>query len=316
MLRPLAARALDQFGISPKSFRLVNFGYNCTYRIVTEDGQLLGLRINLSSKRTAQNLRAEVQWLKALNERTSLRVPHPLLTASGNEFAEVTLPGDERKVSALLYRWLDGNTLPDSPTKNQLRAMGEAMARMHDFADSWRPAGDAELQLITDPLQGTPNHVISGDPRVSTELLDLVQRSLRNIELVFARLHAEETAKPIHADLHSGNALWRDGQLSIIDFDDSGLGFELQDLAIAIFYMRERTDREQHLLAGYESVRAVPRFEPREIEALLAARNILLLSDVLVSSNAELVEFVPTYLERTKLRLAHYLESGTYLLIK
>ena len=316
MLRPLAAEALDQFGITPKSFRLINFGYNCTYRIVDADGQLLGLRINLSSKRTAQNLRAEVQWLKALNERTSLRVPHPLLTVSGNEFAEVTLPGDERKVSAVLYRWLDGHTLPDSPTKAQLRAMGEAMARMHDFADSWRPAGDAELQLITDPLQGTPNHVLSGDPRVPADLLDLVQRSLRNIESVFARLQAEESAKPIHADLHAGNALWRDGKLSIIDFDDAGLGFELQDLAIAIFYMRESTDREQHFLAGYESVRAIPRFEPQELEALLAARNILLLSDLLVTSNAELADFVPTYLERTKLRLTNYLEAGTYLLIK
>ncbi len=315
-MRPLAADALEQFGVSPESFRLVNFGYNCTYRIVTKDGQLLGLRINLSSKRTPANLRAEVQWLRALNEQTDLRVPQPFLTAAGNEFAEVYLPDSDQPVSAVLYRWLPGNTLPDEPTKTQLRAMGEAIAKMHDFAEHWQPTGEAELQNIADPMQGTPNYILNGDARISSELRDLVSASLQKIEAVFASLRERAQLKPIHADLHAGNGLWLDGLLSVIDFDDSGLGFELQDLAISIFYMRENTKREKYFLEGYAAIRPLPVFEQHELEALLASRNILLLSDLMITTNAEMIEFLPTYLERTKLRLGNYLSTGQYLLIK
>jgi Ser/Thr protein kinase RdoA (MazF antagonist) len=312
----LAAEALKQFGVSPASFRLVNFGYNCTYRIVTNDGQLLGLRINLSSKRTPANLRAEVQWLRALNDQTDLRVPQPLLTANGNEFAEVFLPGSDQPVSAVLYRWLPGNTLPDEPTKTQLRAMGAAIAKMHEFAEHWRPTGGAELQVISDPMQGTPNHILNGDARISSDLLNLVTASLQKIDAVFASLRDRAQLKPIHADLHAGNGLWQNGQLSVIDFDDAGMGFELQDLAISIFYMRESTEREKYFLEGYSAVRPLPQFEQHELEALLASRNILLLSDLLITTNAELIEFLPTYMERSKLRLGNYLSTGQYLLLK
>ena len=316
MLRPLAANALAQFGVQPASFRLVNFGYNCTYKVVDQSGQAFALRINLSSKKSSSNLRAEVQWLRALTERTDLKVPLPVLTSEGNEFAEIEVPGFSAPVSAVLFRWLDGHTIPDEPTKAQLRAMGAALATMHEFADTWRPTGDAQVQTITDPTQGTPNHIFGGDERVTPELLKLVRASLEKIEAVFARLEKTDKPKPIHADLHSGNALWNRGELSVIDFDDAGMGFELQDLAISIFYMRENTEKEKVFLEGYRRIRELPSFEQRELEALLASRNILLLSDLLVSTNAELIEFLPTYIERTKLRLENYLKTGQYLLVK
>ncbi len=316
MLRPLAVNALSQFGIQPASFRLINFGYNCTYKVVDQTGQTFALRINLSSKKSASNLRAEVQWLRALTEQTDLRVPHPVLTAPGREFAEVNLPGAEKPTSAVLFRWLEGHTIPDEPTKAQLGAMGAALATMQEFADTWRPTGDAQVQTITDPMQGTPNHIFGGDERVTPELLRLVRASLEKIDAVFERLAKTDQPKPIHADLHAGNALWNKGELSVIDFDDAGLGFELQDLAISIFYMRQNTEKEKVFLEGYRRVRELPTFEQHELEALLASRNILLLSDLLVTTNAEMIEFLPTYIERTKLRLENYLKTGQYLLIK
>jgi Ser/Thr protein kinase RdoA (MazF antagonist) len=316
VLRPLAANALAQFGVQPASFRLVNFGYNCTYKVVDQSGQAFALRINLSSKKSSSNLRAEVQWLRALTEQTDLRVPHPVLTAAGREFAEVNLPGAETPTSAVLFRWLEGHTIPEEPTKAQLGAMGAALATMHEFADTWRPTGEAQVQTISDPMQGTPNHIFGGDERLTPELLKLVHASLEKIDAVFERLKRSEQPKPIHADLHSGNALWNKGELSVIDFDDAGMGFELQDLAISIFYMRENTEKEKVFLEGYRRIRELPSFEQHELEALLASRNILLLSDLLVTTNAELIEFLPTYIERTKLRLENYLKTGQYLLVK
>jgi Ser/Thr protein kinase RdoA (MazF antagonist) len=172
------------------------------------------------------------------------------------------------------------------------------------------------VQTISDPMQGTPNHIFGGDERVTPDLLKLVRASLEKIDAVFERLKRSEQPKPIHADLHSGNALWNKGELSVIDFDDAGMGFELQDLAISIFYMRENTEKEKVFLEGYRRIRELPSFEQHELEALLASRNILLLSDLLVTTNAELIEFLPTYIERTKLRLENYLKTGQYLLVK
>ena len=88
--------------------------------------------------------------------------------------------------------------------------------------------------------------------------------------LITARDHCRErlrrygeprrTFSMIHADLHLANLLAHDGQLSVIDFDDAGLGWHQYDIAVAMFHSRDTSDfraARQAFLHSYRAVRPI-----------------------------------------------------------
>lgn len=86
---------------------------------------------------------------------------------------------------------------------------------------------------------------------------------------------AEIPYQRIHADLHLGNILLRDGELRVLDFDDMAMGPQVQDLWLALpgrdaasAAMRES------FLAGYEHFRAFDRSTLRAIEPLRGLRMV------------------------------------------
>ena len=103
--------------------------------------------------------------------------------------------------------------------------------------------------------------------------------------------------------------------MSILDFDDAGIGFPQQDLAISIFYLREDREREKHLLAGYQSVAPLPTYEPEELELLIANRQLVLLNYLFESTTADEVAMVPGYLEKSERRIKHFFETGEFALL-
>lgn len=79
----------------------------------------------------------------------------------------------------------------------------------------------------------------------------------------------------LHGDLHLGNVLERDGQLRLLDFDDSLLGPAVQDLWLALpgrdAVSRALVDR---FLEGYEQFRLFDRGELALVEPLRGLRMI------------------------------------------
>ena len=65
-IRRTAFAALADYPLEVARLRLLNHGFNTTYRVDTTDGRRFALRINVNSRRSPQNLAAEVAWLTAL----------------------------------------------------------------------------------------------------------------------------------------------------------------------------------------------------------------------------------------------------------
>lgn len=77
----------------------------------------------------------------------------------------------------------------------------------------------------------------------------------------------------IHADLHLGNVLLRDGELRVLDFDDMAIGPPVQDLWLALPGRDEETARlRETFLTGYERFRLFDRSTLRLIEPLRGLR--------------------------------------------
>ena len=79
----------------------------------------------------------------------------------------------------------------------------------------------------------------------------------------------------LHADLHLGNVLLRDGELRVLDFDDAASGPAVQDMWLLIPGRDPESLRLRELfLEGYERFRVFDRGSLRLVEVLRGMRMV------------------------------------------
>ena len=311
-MRPTALAALRQYPIEVARLRLLNHGFNTTFRVDTVDGQRFSLRLNVNSQRTDAFIGAEMAWLVALSAETDLWVPTPQPSRDGQLLVHVECPDLGRSLPAALFEWLPGADLGDDATAVQMRAVGRATAELHAHGERWSPPPGTELPAIDTILMDLPNRLGDDHPMLSTADHELLDAAFEHIQGHYDTMFATARRQPLHADLHVWNLKWFRGRLSVFDFDDSGIGVPVQDLAICAYYLRDNAAQEAALLEGYQQVRPLPAFTAQQYEAMVASRNLVLLNDVITTTNAEFIEMLPRYVPNSLTKLRAYLDSGVY----
>lgn len=311
-LRPVALAALRDYGLEVAGLRLLNHGFNTTFRVDTTDGRRFALRLNVNSRRRPGQLAAEMAWLSALARDTDLRVPTPQPTLSGELLTRVHSPDLGRDLPGALFSWLPGRDLGEAATPAQMREVGRAAAALHAHARDWALPAGAELTVIDQPLMDSPNHLAADHEGLTPERREVIDEALRRVSGTLRRLYAGEAPRVLHADLHPWNLRWARGTLSVFDFDDSALGLPVQDLTIAAYYLRPNQALEEALFAGYAEVLPPPACAQEDYEALLAGRNLVMLNDLLVNTTADIRALLPRYLPNTVTKLRHFLNTGTF----
>jgi len=206
----------------------------------------------------------------------------------------------------VLYSWILGEELEDEPTDEQLSALGVAMATMHVAAQGFELPEGSSLPTFDDPLWWTEDFLLSEKSVLDAEAKDLISRALSAIKSGVAKFYASETPILIHADMHGGNVFWYEDSLSVIDFDDCGFGFPLQDLATALYYL-DTPEQDAALRLGYESIAPVPECSEKEMKMLFLQRRIVLLNYLYETSNLEHRSMIPEYQEETLRRIKNFL---------
>ncbi len=310
-LRRTALEALAQFGVHAKHLKLLEHGFNTSFRVDTTEGQRFALRISVNSHFGPDHVVAEVAWLEALARDTDLWVPVPQRTAAGELLARVHQPDLGREVSAVLMSWLPGADVGEAVTTQKLRATGAAVATLHAHGRTWRlPPGGALPKVAAVLMELTPHELLE-HPSFAPDQRALLQRAFDTCQALLAPVFAGPL-QPIHGDLHLWNTKWYRGRLSVFDFDDAGIGAPLQDLAIARYYLGDSQEQEAALFEGYATVAPVPQHTAEQFQALLAARNIVLLHAVLETTNPEFQAMVPRYVPNSITKLRAYLDAGMY----
>ncbi len=311
-LRVTALEALRQYPLTVASLKLLNHGFNTTFGVRTADGQRFALRLNVNSKRSQQQLSAESAWLEALGRDTDLNLPVPQYNREGRLNSSVHSPDLNRDLTATLFSWLPGKDLGDDATPAQMREVGRAAATLHRHALEWRFPDGAALVSLEHPLMDSPNNFGIDTPLLNDDAHSVIQSVFARVSVVLHDLFARDTPRALHADLHNDNLKWARGKLYVFDFDDSGIGVPMQDLAIAAYYLRPDEALEAALLEGYQTVVALPAYSSAEYEAIIAGRNLVLLNDMLVVTNAELTALLPRYVPNSVTKLRYFLETGVY----
>lgn len=252
--------ALTLWGMAGADARLIAERENKVYR-VDHAGRAYALRLHRPGYCSAAELRSELQWMAAA-DAGGLGVPAPVASPDG------TLLHIIDGVAVDVLTWLDGAPLGKTGTPLAVedrgvlfRAIGREMARLHAISDAWPlPEGFTRRRWNRAGLLGeTPVWDRFWDnPTLAPEDRALFLRFRETASTDLAAVEASLDYGLIHADLVRENVMIDAGRVQLIDFDDSGFGFRLFDLATTLLRNRPEPDYDDlkaALLDGYLSVR-------------------------------------------------------------
>ena len=265
-----AHAALQHFGLRDVTLELAGFVENVVYK-VTSAGSSFVLRLHRPGYHTLAELESEQAWTAALNE-AGLAAPRPVASRAGDRYVLVDVAGSSPRYAGLSV-WRPGQTMGDlmdqeaNPTlvARRFAELGELAAAVHNQAVNWEPPPSFERHALdADGLVGEKPwwgrfweaRALSATDRAR---LANLRESLRACLPGYSQ--SGEAYSLIHSDLHPGNVLLHEGQLSIIDFDDAGYGWHAYELAVALYrYLDEPvlTGYRDALLEGYARRRQLP----------------------------------------------------------
>jgi Ser/Thr protein kinase RdoA (MazF antagonist) len=254
-----AARHWPQITGAPKLFMQRE---NVVFRVDTTQGPH-ALRLHRPGYHATAVLQSELDLMAMLAARGVL-VPTPAPSVSGALLVMV----DGRQLS--LLSWLDGEPMGRSGQPlafaGAARAVlfaniGRQMARLHLLTDQWRPpSGFARPAWDRDGLLGdAPFWGRFWDHGTATDRALLV--SVRDRARTILGGAIDPDYGLIHADLVNENVLVDGDSVRFIDFDDSGFGFRLFDLATTLYKAVDEPDfaaLQSALLQGYAERRPLP----------------------------------------------------------
>jgi Ser/Thr protein kinase RdoA (MazF antagonist) len=246
------------------------------------------LRLHRPGYNSLEELECERAWVKALVD-TGLPVPDPLVTRDGTHFVLIGIPCTNEQRYVGMTTWLKGEPLRrcpeiDSDTSTRARVfhrIGGIVAAMHNQATRWTgPPGFTRPKLDLDGLLGD-------NPRWGRfwEYADLPVGGRERLLAARARLRGAlsdygmtpDNFSLIHADLDPGNIIYDRGALALIDFDDSGYGWHMYDVASALIEYCSDSDFEALLAAmldGYLEHRPLAQNDIAMLPAFLLLRGM------------------------------------------
>ena len=305
-LTTFTSELLKSYGINDAKVSCINFEFNATFAVESDAGIKYALRININSTRTINNMQAEVEWVRHLNRTSGINTPTPIATMK-DEYIVSGLHADSgQTLYGVMYSWLDGEEIGDEPTMEQLHEVGRAIALLHQESTDFALSSGNTLPTFNNFFWGTEDFLFSGKSELSDKDRGLIEQARDLIIKFTEELYQSSSVHIIHADFHGWNLMWNEGQLSIFDFDDCGFGVEVQDLAVALYYL-DTPEQDTALLNGYQSIKPLPAYSELAMKALLLQRRLLLLNYLFETKNQEHKEMLPDYLKKSLERVSTFL---------
>lgn len=282
-LRRLALAALEDYDLEIDSFRFLTIDTNTTFKLRTTDRKRYVLRIYTDEDTDLNEVRAEMFWLQAIVRDTDLRVAEPIPRRDGEILTVINFPGVPEELPCAVFTWVPGRVLEKHLSPENYYKLGKMMARLHQHSATLNPLPPEIHPMKWDKVFYFPDEpIVYNTPEYShlfpQERIAMLNKVINRADEVFAHLFAEEDGLIlIHGDLHFWNVNYHRGDLYLMDFGDISLGYPVQDIAITLYYGRERDGYLEWRKAfqdGYSSVLSWPTEDERTIATLMAARSV------------------------------------------
>lgn len=261
----MAQQALEAWGLQSARCELVAAVENIVFRVDPDDGQPLVLRLHRPWYHSFEELISERQWTRALNNH-GIGAPVTVPALDGRDYVSVEADLNGGTRYAGMSQWVDGEILDqviarDGDFAGHFRRLGEVSARIHSQASDWElPSGFTRHSLDADGLMGPSpfwgpfwkSPALTADERERFEQLrEVIHDRLSQLEL------SPRTYSMIHADLHPRNLVVDGERLHVIDFDDSGFGWHMYELAVGLTSYQSHPHFPEMVDAVFEGYREI-----------------------------------------------------------
>ena len=274
--RPERAPILDavvaQYALDVAGLVEVRVTNNWVFRLRTPIGDF-ALRIHRPGYRLPQEIRSELTYLAALAEGSEVVAPVPVATRDGGLVASVEDGGEVRHASVVT--WLRGEVRRPGRGAGPMTLfrIGQALGRIHRFSESYVPPDGFELPIwdVATMFSSERLRWVETAPhrRLFDRVADLVGEGFAGLTATPANYGV------LHHDFILLNCLHYGRHTAVIDFDDNGWGFYLQDLGGLLGNLKDYSNYRslrRWFIDGYESVRLFPSAEKRDLELMIALR--------------------------------------------
>ncbi|MFC1475011.1 phosphotransferase enzyme family protein [Candidatus Zixiibacteriota bacterium] len=288
----MAMKALSEYGITKYRMKFVIYAGNIIFQVfdlsntanktdltLFEPNQYL-LRIHDKREQNTNAIKLEMEWLFAMRQKSQLQVPEPIRALNGNLVVQLSHPGLPEIRDCTMLRWLKGRRLISNIRPYHYQAQGRIMAQLHNFAQTWKvPKGLSKRKFDYNGLFKDSAGANIPNSDVWLLLPNKLQQpykvvAQRNKKLMTKLGKGPKVYGLIHGDCGvDANVLFSNKEARIIDFDGSGFGYYLYDLALALEHCWDEKEYPKFieaLLKGYTEHRNLPEDHLKQIDILRA----------------------------------------------
>ena len=318
-LTDAAQTVLAQFGLPDAEVTPLLYVHNAVFAVIAPTGEKYTLRLLRPGSRPDSWLYSELAWLEAITRETRLCVPRPLRTASGERFALAAVTGLDTPLRAALLHWLDGAALPpEQISVEQAHRLGHYLGELHRFSRVFQPApGFERPRLDWEGLFGEQSQYNPGaGARIFTpEHMQVFDAVAENVRLTMGTLgQSAANFGLIHGDFIAKNILFRGESICVLDFDNSGYGYYLYDLAPLLLQwsaLAQYAALKAALWAGYTAIHPLPDEQQNHVETFVAARHVASCRWIASNlSNPQVSARAPQIIATRVEELRQYLQTG------
>lgn len=221
--------ALNRFGLKPENVRMLDGFENFIYEY-QQDGQEYILRIAHSSRRSAEMINGEVEWINYLVENgvgASRAVP-----SRNGQLVEVVDAGDSYFSAASFVKAPGGHAGKQDWENGLMVTLGQELGKMHRLTKSFTPSNPAYKRPDWyQELAGFAEKYLPASEAVAIEKFNQHRSYLQSLSM------ERDSYGLVHFDAHGGNFFVQEGKITLFDFDDCQYNWFAADLAIALFYV-------------------------------------------------------------------------------
>ncbi|MSP81962.1 MAG: aminoglycoside phosphotransferase [Alphaproteobacteria bacterium] len=284
-IEALATAALPRWGLAGARLTMINHSENTTYRVDPRGGSRpVVLRVHRQGYHTVNGIRSELAWMRALQAEAGVRTPQAIPGEDGQDIQSVAHGSLPHPRNCVLFAFIDGaEPRQDGDLIAPFKRLGEVTARTHRHAIGWkrppwfeRLTWDFEHSLGAHPNWGP----WTDGPDLTPERRALLGRL---VDVMAARLvrfgKGPDRYGLTHADFRLANLLVHEGEVRVIDFDDSGFGWFLYDAGTAVSFFEHAPEVPALMAAwmeGYRRVRPLASDDERELWTFILLRRMIL----------------------------------------
>lgn len=297
------------YGFTTPRIRVVAHSFNTVAR-VDLPGRSVALRIGDRHRIHGDGVEEiEAEWLAALDD-ASFVVPLNVPTTSGHTWVERGGRGVPVPRRCVMYTWVQGRALPNVVSDSWMSRAGALMAELHEHGAGFTPSVVPQAVRADRVVYwGDENHLHDYRSGHGGLLVEALHRTQGLIDGLWKT--PPHQPHLIHGDFGPHNLLRLHGGLRPIDFQDLLYGFDIQDLAITVEYLRRKAPGSiGSLRRGYESRRPWPEVSPALFEGLCAARSLNLINLGLTLRRPGVEQFLAIHTEQVATWMRSHRDDG------